>query len=78
MPRKRTRRMKGGSYLTTAQIETGTRNLNLIKKLLSAKPPLQQPGQLYRPLQQYGGNSQHYKNGSLVDRYNAYVYIPNP
>lgn len=65
---KKSRRMKGGNQ-QLRQIQTANRNLVLDQRLLSAKPPLQQPGQLARPLSQYGG--------ALTDRFGAYLYIPH-
>lgn len=65
MPRRR-KRMNGGSTVT--QIRTANKNIKLENKLLSAKPPLQQPGQIAMP-RQYGG--------ALRDRYGAYLYMPH-
>jgi hypothetical protein len=68
MPRKRkskTKNMRGRG--TISNLQTANRNIRLANKLLSAKPPLQQPGQLARPVQ-YGG--------ALRDKFGAYLYIP--
>jgi hypothetical protein len=64
MPKRR--KMRGSG--TIQNIRTANQNLKLTNKLLSAKPPLQQPGQLARPLQ-YGG--------ALRDKYGSYLYIPH-
>jgi hypothetical protein len=78
MPRKRkTRKMRGGADIGTmarsskelSNIRTANRNLRLENRLLSAKPSIQQPGQLAR-FKQYGGGS------ALRDKYGAFLYIP--
>jgi len=73
--RKKTRNIRGGADIGTmarsakelSNIRTANRNLRLENRLLSAKPSIQQPGQLAK-IKQYGG--------ALTDKYGAYLYIP--
>jgi hypothetical protein len=74
MPRRKSKRMRGygtlynNSIKQLTHLKTANRNLRLDNRLLNGKPPLQQPGQLARPLQ-YGG--------ALRDKYGAYLYVPH-
>lgn len=75
MPKKNWTRMRGRgqdllrkSAIQSKHLNTARKNLRLNSRLLSAKPPLQQPGQLAAP-RQYGG--------ALRDKFGAYLYVPH-
>lgn len=55
------------SAIQSKHLNTARKNLRLNSRLLSAKPPLQQPGQL-AVSRQYGG--------ALRDKFGAYLYVP--
>lgn len=84
MPRRKktARKMRGGSELQ--KLRTSQSNNMMIKRSQSAKPILQNTGQMILPYRPVGvpynmlGNEPRYRQigGALRDKYGHYVYKP--